>query len=455
MIFEQFSLTVFGILFLAGLVSLAFQRSYFTTSVMFSGIWSLVVLGKYHQNRFLGYDPVTSYSYELLMQGVGGMALGCLVAQVLLGRPRFAADRIAMHYAAVPSFVHRIFPFIFWTTFLSGMVAFFTSGGGLSFSFADLGDIRNDFIQGEGSNVFIDLARYATNLAFAGAIILALSDFVRGKFSLILLTLLCIAVLPLSLSKASRIEFVQVVLHYLSAALLLLAFRPRSRIRQRLNKAFLRQQARRGSILIASIIGLFSAIGLARSAGKSVYADVHGVLDSLLFPITGYVSSSIYAVGPLSEWIEGVVGPSYGSRYFEFFYKLLEQLGLEYANTKSVVRSAYDEIGSIAYNPGSFVRYLVSDFGSSALPYAAFAIGAFSTLVVLRANMLRLITFSFSTLVVFELIYSFQTIGLFSVSTAYKLVVIAFMSSALARHCRRTDHGARSFTVAKNFGKTS
>lgn len=437
MILEHLSYTVFALLLLASLISLALQRTLLTTSVLLLGVWSLVILAKYYQNAYFNFDAAPTESYELLLQGVVGMALGCMVMQVLLRRPRQSANQVAAYYASLPSWLDRAFPAIFWITFLSGMAAFVSNGGGFNFSLSNLDTLRDAYVN-DGGDIFTRIARYATNLAFAGVVLLALSDFSQGKVSSARIMLLCIAVLPLSLSKASRIEFVQVALHYFSAAFLLASLVPVDRMQRVLRKVFLRRVTVRGMMVLLGISVLFSVIGLARSAGKSVYSHVEGVVDSVLFPISSYIAGSVNSVGYISHWIEANIGPSYGGQYFEFFHKLLSAvLGSETENSKALVRMAYDDIGAIAIMPGSFVRYLVADFGIAALPYVSFCIGAFSTLVVLRTKMTSLLMFAFCVIVTYELLYSFQTIGLFSVANFYKLIVFALISYSFNKHRRK------------------
>lgn len=438
----QFSAVIIGILFVSIVVSIIFQRTIFTTSVIFIGIWIFVLLAHYYQVAFRGYDNTSFGSYEVLTKGILGVSVGCLVMQILLGRTHAKADRVSEHFSTLPAFIDRFYFPVFLITMFLGLLAFFVEGGGLNFSFENFRDVRRSFVE-KGAGITIQLAKYSAILCSVTAIFLALSDRVEGRVSFARLALLCLAVVPLTLSKGSRLEVVLVALHYFSTAILLLSMQIRSDELKSIWRSYLRRIRARGLLIIVLLGVFFSSVGMIRSANTRLFENVGGGVDMFLYPIANYLSGSVYSVGPLSSWIDDTIGASFGAVYFEVFHKLIQPLGFGYFDSKSMVRLDYDEIGWIAFTPGTFVRGLVADFGLEALPFVGFCIGALSTLVVLRFKSTSIIWITCGTLVFYDLLYSFQTIGLFSVANLYKLLIAAVFAHMFQVDRRRKMPAAR------------
>lgn len=423
-------------------LSVTRQKTVFTVSVLFTSVWVLVMLANGLQQVFKGYNDVSSVSYELLFTGIVSMTVGCFTAQLLFGRPRQTAESITTAYMPMKKFLNAWFPVILAITFLTGVWAFFSTGIGLDFSFNQLGDIRDSYLEGGSQTLGVQIARYATNLAFAAVVMLAASDFARSRVSMQRLVLLCCSVLPLSLSKASRTEFVQIALYYFCAVFVLSALRQSTWLQRERRGKLIRRVSIRAVVLLLMLGLVFAYLGVARSAAR--YADVSSPVERMLLPITSYLSSSVFSVGPLSHWIENNIGASGGGRYFEAPNKILEQFGASTLNSKNIVRTAYDDIGWIAITPGTFVRHLVADFGLKAMPYVSFAIGFLSTAATLRIPFNTLPAFGCVTLIVFDLAYSFQVIGLFSVGNLYKIGVLFALAYAYRRYQTKYERRLRS-----------
>ena len=436
-----------GILFVLSIaVSWLRQNTLFTTSVLFLGVWSLVLLAQYYQNIHVGYDYIPEDSYRVLALGIVSLTLGCLGAQLLLGRSRSTTDELQAANCDLPRFVRKLFPFVFLLVFIPGLGAFFSQGGGVSFALENLQDIRVAHVWGESQSVFFRLANYAVNVALATSVLLAVADSQTRTVSIGRLALLILAVLPFSLSKGARVEFVQVALYYAAASFVLLSLRPASPQARDSARRFVRTILKKFPLVLAFLLAFFAIIGIARSPHR--FQELSSMLDFVLAPVTGYLAASVYSVGPLTLWISEHIGFTFGDRYFDFFHRLLGLLGVEVVAGKETVRSAWSELGSIAYTPGTFVRHLVSDFGLRAFPYVAFAIGFGSTLAVLRMPAKSLLAIGFLTLIVFDLGYSFHDVGLFTVRNFYILIVLFVIAQAFELYRRRRARARREFWPA-------
>lgn len=364
------------------LVAKARTGTYLSTALCYSAGWVLLLISYNYTNFFPSSFDISRASFLVVSKVAGAGFVGIILGHLFFGKNRTDYRKMHRSFDALDHFLRKYYYYVIGAMFLVGMAAFIQRFSMVGFSIFSLVDLRQIHVNTQ-LTIFQRAATYLTFLWYSFLILTAIADVLHNKVNVMRLVLGITAMVPLALSKASRGEFLAPFVVYGMAMFLVFMIRASSGfggIKFRL--AY--KTALRVVPLILLLLVLITVYGQLRQVESKALAgryQVFGIVQAPIeasYEITSYFAVSLYAAGPITEWVDVNEPRLYGRQYFEVFYKIPEKIGIvpDYGIQQYYFRqNAFNELrdGKITFTPGTMAKILTREVGLKLAPVAALA----------------------------------------------------------------------------------
>ena len=374
---------LFNIVVLSGavisiLVARAMYGTWLTTGLLYSAGWVVAVVFYQYLNVVTpeGYEvPISSFEFgtKLVFWGYVGVILGHL----FFGPPKVRYREFYSYFSDLGHFLDRYYLWICGAVFAVGFLALVNQMRSVGFSIFALADLRQEHVNSRFS-LFQRIGVHGSLILGIFVSLCAVDDTLKERVNVRRIIAIVIALLPLALSKGSRKEFMSPILIYPVATFLVMQVRLISGHRIKWN--LLCRMYMKFLPLCLVLLFVFTVYGQLRQVGSKKMAgqfSLFSLVDAplqLSVSITGWYASSLYSVGPITEFEDVTFPRMHGRIYFEPLFKVPEKLGL--IADKGVLiyyarQDAFDHFntGMMAYTPGTMGKVLTREVGRTLAPY--------------------------------------------------------------------------------------
>lgn len=417
------------------LVSAFFQKTFFTLIVAFSLGWVGMSICVLYASLFPDFPIISDLSYITVNRALIGGYLGGILATMLFGKPRTNFHRSVSYAHDLDRILQKTYPYLFGLLFLLGSIELLSAFSRYGVNVFTLQDIRGEHTR-TAPSLIERFAKYASFATMLYVILFAYTDIVKGRIRVFRFLLAIAVAFPFALSKASRGElFAPLLIYFVSSFVLLQSVTVFKG--DFLNFKYLWRYFSKLAPYVIILLIFFTIYGNLRSIGKSDAGrfEMTNLAEMPLeatYSITRWFAVSLFAAGPISEWVEVAEPRGYGRDYFAFPVKVVERLGFLRRRDVEIYlarQDAWAELGGsiYAFNPGTFAKFLTREFGIRWLPYSAFGLMFFMVGLTTLLPRHNIVTYVLSVLIFKDAFMAPQTISGLNSGNAWILIFAIMM----------------------------
>jgi hypothetical protein len=421
--------------------------TWLTTGLLYSFGWCMCLI-LYHYVALVSPDggfDISDSSFEFASKIVIGGYLGVILGHLFFGPPRVHYGKVYHEFSHLGLFLDRYYLWICGLIFSFGFLAFVERFSQVGFSIYVLQELRE--LHTETRFSFFQRFGVLGSIILSTFVMLsAVDDSMKGRVNTRRIIAITIALMPLALSKASRQEFMNPIIQYSLAAFVVMQMRVLAGMS--INRSLLFKMYAKFLPALLALFLLFTVYGQLRTVGSKQQGGRFDMFSLLKAPIevtasvASWFTSSLYSVGPITEFEDKTFPRLYGRMVFEPVYKIPEKLRLIPETSVLIYLARQDSFnhfnnGSIAFTPGTMGKVLTREVGRNWAPVAAVFVMLLMTALANRVPRDSILKLVFVVSCISQPLLSFQSLQGFNMIFTWRMFFAFLLGYMYLRFRRR------------------